>query len=48
MRIFYYLERRKWIRKEDLVAVVGGSFGEENGASFLEIGTVFNLEKKGR
>jgi pyruvate kinase len=48
LRIFYYLERRKWIRKEDLVAIVGGSFGEENGASFLEIGTVFNLEKKGQ
>lgn len=47
-RIFYYLERRKWLRKEDLVAVVGGSFGEEHGASFLEVGTVFNLEKKGR
>ncbi len=48
LRILYYLERRKWIQKENLVVVVGGSFGEENGASFLEIGTVFNMENKAR
>lgn len=48
LRTLYYLERRKWLRKEDLVVVVAGSFGDEQGASFMEIGTVLNLENKAR
>lgn len=42
----YYLERKKWLFKEDMVVVVGGSFGAAKGASFMEIGNVLNLEHK--
>ena len=48
LRTLYYLESRKWLRKEDLIVVVAGSFGDEQGASFMEIGTVLNLENKVR
>lgn len=48
LRTLYYLECRKWLSKEDLVVVVAGSFGDEQGASFLEIGTVSNLEDKAK
>jgi pyruvate kinase len=48
LRILYYLERRRWVLKEHLIVVVGGSFGDEQGASFMEIGTVLNLENKAR
>lgn len=48
LQTLYYLERCKWIHKEDLVVVVGGSFGDAQGASFMEIGTVHNLENKAR
>ena len=44
--VLYYLEDRKWLKKEDLVVVIGGSFGAANGASFLEIGSLLNLEHK--
>ncbi len=44
--ILNYLEDKKWIHKEDLVVVIGGSFGTTGGASFVEIGTVLNLEHK--
>jgi pyruvate kinase len=44
--ILGYLERKKWLFKEDLIVVIGGSFGVEQGASFMEIGTVYNLEHK--
>jgi pyruvate kinase len=44
--MLYYLERKKWIHKEDLVVVVGGSYGFDKGASFMEIGSVLNLESK--
>ena len=46
MNILYYLEDRKWLSKEDLIVVLGGSFGAATGASFLEIGNVLNLEHK--
>lgn len=46
LRSLFYLERMKWLLKEDLVVVVGGSFGDKQGASFMEIGTVLNLENK--
>ncbi len=46
LNILYYLEDRKWLSKEDLIVVVGGSFGASKGASFLEIGNVLNLEHK--
>lgn len=46
LSILYYLEDRKWLSKEDLIVVLGGSFGAAKGASFLEIGTVLNLEHK--
>lgn len=42
----YYLERKKWLFKEDLVVVLGGSFGPERGASFMEIGNVVNFQQK--
>lgn len=38
--------KEKEFKKEDLLAVVGGSFGPANGASFLEISTVENLIKE--
>lgn len=44
--ILYYLESRKWLNKEDMIVVVGGSFGSVNGASFMEIGQVVNLLRK--
>lgn len=42
----YYLERKRWLFKEDLVVVLGGSFGPEKGASFMEIGNVLNFQHK--
>lgn len=44
--VLYYLEDRKWLCKEDMIVVIGGSFGAAKGASFLEIGNVLNLEHK--
>ena len=44
--ILYYLEEKKWLSKEDLIVVLGGSFGAAKGASFMEIGNVLNLEHK--
>ncbi|MDL2320583.1 pyruvate kinase [Alistipes sp. OttesenSCG-928-B03] len=46
LRSLQYLEYCDRLIKEDLVVVVGGSFGDEQGASFMEIGTVLNLESK--
>lgn len=48
LRTLYGLESKKWLLKEDLIVVVAGSFGHEQGASFIEIGTVLNLENKAR
>ena len=48
LRSLHYLERMRWVSKEDLVVIVGGSFGDEQGASFMEIGTVANLQNKAR
>lgn len=42
----YYLERKKWLFKEDMIVVLGGSFGPERGASFMEIGNVLNFQHK--
>ena len=42
----YSLERKRWLFKEDLVVVLGGSFGPEKGASFMEIGNVINFQHK--
>ena len=46
LSILYYLEEKKWLGKEDLIVVIGGSFGAAKGASFMEIGNVLNLEHK--
>ena len=46
LSILYYLEEKKWLSKEDLIVVLGGSFGAAKGASFMEIGNVLNLEHK--
>ncbi|MCD8072548.1 MAG: pyruvate kinase, partial [Alistipes sp.] len=46
LSILYYLERKKWLYKEDMIVVVGGSFGAAKGASFMEIGNVLNLQHK--
>ena len=46
LSILYYLEEKKWLAKEDLIVVLGGSFGAAKGASFMEIGNVLNLEHK--
>jgi pyruvate kinase len=43
--ISYMLEQRK-IASEDMVLIIGGSFGPSNGATFMEIGKVKNLAKK--
>ncbi len=40
------LENSKKITKEDLVVVVGGDYGAKQGASFLEICSVINLQQK--
>ncbi|MDD3108498.1 MAG: pyruvate kinase [Alistipes sp.] len=40
------LEAQQMLHREDLIVVVGGSFGAARGASFLEIGNVLNLEHK--
>lgn len=44
--ILSYLEERKLVCKEDMIVVLGGSFGAATGASFMEIGSVLNLEHK--
>ena len=41
-----YLQARRLLNKEDQVVVIGGSFGAAKGASFMEIGSVLNLEHK--
>ena len=46
LSILYYLEDKTWLSKEDMIVVIGGSFGAAKGASFMEIGTVINLEHK--
>lgn len=46
LSILYYLEEKKWLFKEDMIVVLGGSFGASKGASFMEIGNVINLEHK--
>ena len=40
------LEETRQLCKEDMIVVIGGSFGAAKGASFLEIGSVLNLEHK--
>ncbi|MEG2071162.1 MAG: pyruvate kinase, partial [Bacteroidales bacterium] len=42
------LIQQKIIECEDMVVVVGGSFGKENGASFMEISTVQKLIERGK
>ncbi len=42
------LEEQNFLTKEDLIVVLGGSFGASKGASFMEIGSVANLETKAR
>ncbi len=46
LSILRHLEDQNWVKKEDLIVVVGGSFGPVQGASFMEIGSVENLEQK--
>lgn len=40
------LEKKKILKKQDLIVVVGGDYGAAHGASFLEINTVGNMERK--
>jgi pyruvate kinase len=40
------LKKEEKIRDKDLIVVVGGSFGDVKGASYLEIGTVKSLTEK--
>ena len=46
--VLEYLEGQHWLSKEDLIVVLGGSFGASKGASFMEIGSVANLETKAK
>ena len=46
--VLEYLEGQRWLSKEDLIVVLGGSFGASKGASFMEIGSVANLETKAK
>lgn len=46
LSVLYYLQRKKWLFKEDMIVVLGGSFGAAKGASFIEIGNVLNLQHK--
>lgn len=46
LNILSYLEELKQLKKEDLVVIIGGNFGASQGASFVEIGSVSNLENK--
>lgn len=46
INILRYLEEKKWITKDEMLVVLGGSFGASAGASFMEIGTGLNLEHK--
>ncbi|MCL2561983.1 MAG: pyruvate kinase [Rikenellaceae bacterium] len=48
LRMLYSFERHKWLDKSDLVVMVAGSFGDQLGASFMEISTVENLQNKPR
>jgi hypothetical protein len=38
-----FLVEQQILNQDDLVVVVGGSFGTANGASFIEISSVKNL-----
>lgn len=46
LSFLYYLEERGFVSKEDLVVVIGGSFGASKGASYMEIGNILNIELK--
>lgn len=46
LNVLFYLEDQKLLSKDDMIIVLGGSFGAAKGASFLEIGSVLNLEHK--
>lgn len=46
LNVLYYLEGQKILDKRDMIVVIGGSFGASQGASFMEIGSVLNLEHK--
>ncbi len=46
LKTLYELEQRSHLCKEDLIVVLGGSFGAAQGASFMEIGNVLNLQHK--
>ena len=41
-----HLQEKRLLNKEDQVVLIGGSFGAAKGASFMEIGSVLNLEHK--
>lgn len=40
------LEEQKRLKKEDLIVVIGGSFGAVKGASYMEISNVLNFQHK--
>ncbi len=46
LRTLYDLENQKLVSKEDLLVLVGGDFGAAQGASFMEISRVIDLEHK--
>ncbi len=46
LNILLDLRERKVLTNDDLVVVIGGSFGAAKGASYMEIGTVQNITDK--
>lgn len=46
LNILHHLVTENKYTKHDMLVVLGGSFGASQGASFMEIGTVLNLEHK--
>lgn len=41
-----FLERYRKLREEELLAIVGGSFGPDGGASYVEISSIRNIRKR--
>lgn len=41
-----FIERHRKLAPEDLLAIVGGSFGPDGGASYVELSTVENIRKR--
>ena len=41
-----FIDQYKKLQDEDLLAIVGGSFGPDGGASYVEIANVHNIRKR--